>query len=70
MDRMVELLKKEIEYPTSQDSFGVSAGTAMAPRDGQNYLTLFQKADKALYTAKRAGKNCWVSYSDQSAKKT
>lgn len=70
MDRMIELLKKEIEYPSPQDSFSISAGTAVAPRDGQNYQTLFQKADQALYTAKRAGKNCWISYSDQSAKES
>ena len=70
MDRMIELLKKEIEYPSPQDSFSISAGTAVAPRDGQNYQTLFQKADQVLYTAKRAGKNCWISYSDQSAKES
>ena len=64
MDQMVDLLKREVEYPDPQDSFGMSAGTAAAPRNGQNYLTLFQKADEALYAAKRAGKNRWVTYAE------
>ena len=68
MDRMVELLKREVEYPGPQDNFSISAGTAAAPRDGQSYLTLFQKADQALYVAKRAGKNRWFPYSEEHMK--
>lgn len=64
MDRMIELLKKEIEYPSPQDTFSISAGTAMTPQNGKTYLELFQRADEALYTAKRAGKNGWVSYTE------
>ena len=64
MDGMRKLLHKEIEYPTSAYRFGISAGTVEVSRE-ENYQTLFQKADEALYRAKREGKNRWCSYSDE-----
>lgn len=37
----------------------VSVGIALGPRDGRDYLELYQKADKALYAAKNHGRKCW-----------
>ena len=47
----------QIEYPVSG-----SIGAAMYPTDGTTYLELLDRADCALYTAKRQGKNRFVLY--------
>jgi diguanylate cyclase (GGDEF)-like protein len=38
----------------------VSIGISHCPRDGRDYETLFEAADKRLYEAKAAGRNCVV----------
>lgn len=45
------------EYPVS-----TSIGAAMFPDDGKDYLQLLNRADAALYVAKRQGKNQFVLY--------
>ena len=47
----------DVEYPTSG-----SIGAAMFPEDGRSYLELLDRADSALYEAKRQGKNRFVLY--------
>ncbi len=44
-------------------SISVSLGIAIRPDDGVDYLTLFKKADAAMYQAKRNGGNSGVRYS-------
>lgn len=46
-----------VEYPVSG-----SIGAAMFPEDGGSYLELLDRADSALYEAKRQGKNRFVLY--------
>jgi diguanylate cyclase (GGDEF)-like protein len=48
-------------------SLSISCGvsTADPERKDENIDALIQKADKALYEAKRAGKNRVISYEDQ-----
>ena len=41
-----------------------SIGAAVYPRDAKDYQSLYKSADKALYEAKRRGKNCLVFYHD------
>ncbi len=41
-----------------------SIGIALIPRDGDNFKSLFQKADQALYHAKKAGKNQYALYDE------
>lgn len=40
-----------------------SVGAALFPRDGKSFEALYEKADIALYEAKRRGRNCAVLYS-------
>lgn len=42
----------------------ISAGVAIFPRDGNNFDTLYEKADIALYHAKLTGRNKYVIYED------
>lgn len=44
-----------------------SVGIALFPRDGENYNTLAQKADQALYYAKSKGKNRYSFYKQEVA---
>ena len=41
---------------------GASIGCACAPQDGSDFLTLFKKADKALYSVKQNGKHGYSIY--------
>ena len=42
--------------------FSCRVGIAQAPQDGTDYLTLYKKADAALYRAKMQGKNTYAFY--------
>lgn len=42
-----------------------SVGISVYPRDGTDYETLVRKADQAMYTSKRYGKNRHYFYSDE-----
>lgn len=41
---------------------GVSIGVAISPKDGNDYKSLYENADKALYIAKKLGKNRYIFY--------
>ena len=45
----------------------VSIGIAIFPRDGDNEVALMKAADTAMYAAKKAGKQCFVFYSQDMA---
>ena len=47
----------------------VSIGIAVFPRDGQNERELIKAADTAMYSAKQAGKQCYVFHSHDMAQK-
>ena len=44
-----------------------SIGISLAPQDGRDFTTLFQKADRALYQAKNEGKNRYFIYDENTA---
>ena len=44
-------------------------GVSLAPKDGEDYETLFHAADQALYVSKRGGRNQYRFY-DNSMKGT
>ncbi|SDB07788.1 diguanylate cyclase [Butyrivibrio sp. INlla16] len=54
-----ELLKsaKEFMGENMNIPLGASVGAVLAPEEGTDFLTLYKKADKALYTVKQNGKH-------------
>ncbi|MEG2539157.1 MAG: diguanylate cyclase [Clostridium sp.] len=61
--RMCNILSKN--FIGSYGSVSASVGIAMYPKDGQDYYSLFEHADKAMYSAKRQGKNCYCIYEEK-----
>ena len=65
-DKCLELRKiLKRSYTQGDETVEVSAslGIALSPEHGQNYKTLFEHADAALYEVKRRGKNNHLIYS-------
>ncbi|MCR5774200.1 MAG: GGDEF domain-containing response regulator [Lachnospiraceae bacterium] len=48
-------------------SIGISVGCSLAPLDGKDFITLFKKADKALYSVKDLGRHGCAVYHEKSA---
>jgi len=45
--------------------FGISIGVAMAPQQGSDFLSLYQKADEAMYHVKSAGHGGYFVFSEE-----
>ena len=54
----------EINYKDGKQEiiFSISAGYAIIPEDGNNFLNLYEKADIALFSAKMSGKSAYRKY--------
>ena len=50
---------RELEFHTEVGNFNISSsfGLAVFPSDGDHFMTLIERADEALYEAKRAGRD-------------
>lgn len=57
-DSITELSKNNVK----QAEITATIGCSSYPKDGDNYDTLFKKADKALYRGKKKGRNCFIMY--------
>jgi len=64
-DMAVHLEESKFETNSS-----VSVGIAQFPEDGNDFASLYNSADKALYYVKQNGKNSYHFFSDQSAKES
>lgn len=53
---------REKDGLTIPDNISVSVGIAFSDKEDEHYSTLFEKADKALYSAKEAGKGRFTEY--------
>ena len=49
-----------IETPDGKTKIGLSIGISISPRHGNQYQTLFENADAALYSVKNMGRNRYV----------
>ncbi len=58
-----ELMGEDMNIP-----LGASIGCVFAPGEGKDFLTLFKKADKALYEVKQNGKHGYKVYVEKTAK--
>ena len=56
--RLVQAIETPFEVEGLQLDIGASVGLAMAPQHGDDLLTLLQRADVAMYQAKRSGAGC------------
>ncbi len=58
--KIVEMTRGELAY------YGVtvSIGAAMKPSDGEDFSSLYEKADEAMYFVKNAGKSAYLFYGD------
>jgi diguanylate cyclase (GGDEF)-like protein len=64
--RAIEALSKPYDIEGSHVSITTSAGISLYPEHGQNAEDLMKSADRALYVAKRAGKNTYRVAAQQS----
>ncbi len=64
MDRIFKNVSQISIQDISLDGVGVSAGLVMIPEHGNHYDELNNKADQALYAAKKSGKNKYVVYGE------
>jgi diguanylate cyclase (GGDEF)-like protein len=56
-EKLIELGREPLTFGDSEIKASFSIGIAMYPDDGEDYETLLDKADEALYKAKRKGRN-------------
>lgn len=56
-ERIIRLINEPMEFRGQTMQVGASIGVAMYPQDGDHSVELMKNADRAMYTAKEAGKN-------------
>ncbi len=62
------VLRKNIFLGDCEPFVTGTIGSAVFPKDAQNYLTLFSLVDKALYRGKTKGRNCYIIYVEEKHK--
>lgn len=64
-EQILVTLEKCLIKPDTGENVSVSIGIATAPEDGNNFATLYNKADKSLYFVKQNGKNSYHFFSEE-----
>lgn len=68
-DQIISEMVDKIEKEFVETKSSVSIGIAVYPDDGEDYASLYNSADKALYHVKMNGKNSYHFYSDSAGEK-
>ncbi len=63
-EKIISSITEPVEFTSGTGSVGASVGIGLFPKDGYTADTLISVADKAMYEAKRGGKNSFVYHSD------
>lgn len=61
-ERLLKAQSLSVSYDDHLLDVGISMGIAEYPIHGQDFHSLYQIADKALYQAKHRGRSCYVRY--------
>ena len=65
-EKLRDMLRRSFEYGKNQTlNVSGSVGIALSPEFGDSFEALFSCADKALYEAKRSGRDTQVFYTDE-----
>ena len=62
---IINTLDERLDDMGFSKTCSVSVGIAIYPQDGDNFQTLYNNADRALYLVKKNGKNSYRFYSDE-----
>ena len=65
--KILDALSKPFHLNNETATISASIGVTTCPEDSTDINTLLKNADRAMYLAKGAGRNCWRSFSDVSA---
>ena len=65
-EKIIKTINQPIQSENSNLQVGCSIGIASFPRHGDTIEELIFKADKAMYVAKRSGKNTCVFFKEKS----
>lgn len=63
-----KVLRKNICFEDCEPFVTGTIGSAVFPRDAQDYSTLFTLIDKTLYRGKTKGRNCYIIYVEEKHK--
>lgn len=63
--KLLEQLNRPFDIDSQELMTSASAGIAMAPNDGEDFETLLQRADTAMYRAKEEGRNAYRFFDDR-----
>lgn len=61
---IINLIKNK-ENLSIPEQITISVGLSFTDSENENYVTLFKKADEALYNSKKAGKGCYTEYGEE-----
>jgi diguanylate cyclase (GGDEF)-like protein/PAS domain S-box-containing protein len=65
--KIIDALSKPFHLNNETATISASIGVTTCPEDSTDINTLLKNADRAMYLAKGAGRNCWRSFSDVGA---
>ena len=56
---------RRLRAPDGSQPFSCSIGIARLPNDGKTYAELYKKADEAMYSVKKSGKNNYAFFEQE-----